>query len=226
MNEGPAWFQTIESFAGLMWYAKCKKDALARMRRFVPPTDSFELRMAYSQYFVNLLSLIDQAKEIFKGDFEFDWKNSLEIKWKSGDLVNQYLRDVRNAIIHRGFDATNAAEVVGGYVLPLSPLQIPNRQGRMIGHTPPAKYLLQIAFACEESASEVILRHAQPSIDKSNSVSLEVKKQHIHRLIYDNARIPDKIKSFILEKFDEIVWSKIFENDHNSLREILRPDNE
>lgn len=214
----------LDRLSGLIWYARCKRDALDRIRRFVPPADSIAMRMAYSQYFVNLQSLIDRSTELFGSDVRNQWISSLNgFGDQDGRGNERYLRELRNAIVHRGFDPTGAGNVIGGFVLARSPRMIPDRHGANVAFRLPAEYLLQIAFHCETIIPSLVLDHANTTLSEIKSIPLNQRKDEILQTIRDSEHIPDEIKGFVLSKFDEFSWERFIQNDHQSLEEALNP---
>lgn len=211
-----------EKISGLIWYALCKRDAIDQMRRFSVPADGHEMRMAYSSYFVNLQSLIDRSKELFGDSLVDDWINCLDgYGEQSGEENERYIRELRNAIVHRGLNPTASAEVLGNFVLPHSPMSFPSRAGKTVTARPPDRFLLQIAFRCEEHINDIIIKHAQPHINSIGSIPIKKRSEEIIEFVRSSEFIPEEIKTMFLRNVEKIPFQTFFDNDAKALSDAL-----
>ena len=92
-----------------------------------------ELRLYYSAYFAHLLSvtelLLDKRYphrqnfgEVFETDFVFPGH-------PNGNENYAYVRELRNSIIHRGYDIASSAHVIKDFLLILAPEHATDRSG-------------------------------------------------------------------------------------------------
>lgn len=213
-----------EIISGLKWYFQAKNLALKNALSIKCPLSvdqQNDLRIFYSLYIANLLSATEMLLE---KDYQFsqDFKQELETALSfpnhpNGDSNYSYLRELRNSVIHRGFDLSSSAHVEDDFPLMIAPQLIENRSGNkaysafgfylfeMISLVEPiignlienhlnAKGLLQPLFTQQEMAVEtkVYLANAVGIPDWVKNTALS----NLEELDYEQMQL-DQIKSFI-----------------------------
>lgn len=118
-----------KDIGALIWHLECKRLALTTLDTFVPPADSFTMRMHHSLYIVNLMSAIDMINEYFDTNFYQFLQSELNVNGTGGENVLSYIRELRNGIVHRGEDPTRIGTVVNGVVRAVAPETVSNRKG-------------------------------------------------------------------------------------------------
>ncbi|WP_298596334.1 hypothetical protein [Zoogloea sp.] len=147
----------------LSWYMSARQTALRSALSFRTPlsvTDLADMRVHYSGYFLNLLA----ATELFR-EKTTSWSNDFEAKlyarfvfdgFQDGKANYSYIRELRNAVIHRGLDIVSAAHVDGCFPMIYAEPKIQNRL-RTETFFAFGKYLLNVIEKCELVIGPVML---------------------------------------------------------------------
>ena len=103
--------QARELISGLKWYFQAKNLALKSALSIISPLSvdqQNDIRIYYSLYLANLLSATEMLLEkeyLFSQDFKQEIEAALSFPgFTDGENNYSYLRELRNAAIHRGFD--------------------------------------------------------------------------------------------------------------------------
>lgn len=123
------WNMNQQFLDGLEWYVDVKDKALKEILGLKAPLDGMAARLSYGLYFVNLLSLTEGVIEIVptakdKIHAAFDRLGGM-----SGRQNYGYLRELRNSLVHRGFDIVSAGILHGSRVYLLAPSEIFDKTG-------------------------------------------------------------------------------------------------
>lgn len=117
------------------WYLVKINKSIAVIEDFKLPANHEEVRFQYSILIESLFSLIDyleDKKVIFKNNkFDIEGRVKTEIGFDGGIIVD-YMRELRNSIIHRGADPTSAGSVVNDRIVILAPEHIFSRHGSLM----------------------------------------------------------------------------------------------
>lgn len=113
----------------IFYYLKTKRFAISKMAKFIRPLDneqSEEMQIIYGIYFNSFSSLIDYIEK------DLNQKHIKEICYRIfGSLDNfLYVKELRNSIIHRGLDLSQAGCNIKGLedlVAPFAPKIVYNR---------------------------------------------------------------------------------------------------
>lgn len=147
----------------LSWYMSARQTALRAALSFRTPlsvTDQTDMRVHYSGYFLNLLA----ATELFRETTTL-WPNNFEVQlysrfvfdgFQDGKANYLYVRELRNAVVHRGLDITSAAHIDGNFPMILAEPEIQNRRGTET-FVAFDKYLLLVIAKCESVIVPVML---------------------------------------------------------------------
>lgn len=157
--------RTVETVYALEWHFEAKRLALRNALKFrcpLSPTAQNELRLYYPEYFAHLLSATEMLRE---ADYPHSQSfiSSLERRFvfegrPDGASNYAFVRELRNAVIHRGLNINAAAHVEADFPLLVAPSSLTNRSGSKtqlgFGH-----YLLEVIGKCEAVVGPVIADH-------------------------------------------------------------------
>jgi hypothetical protein len=135
-------------FDGLLWYLSVRNWAYEKIIACPHGSQIFDVRMCHSLYFVTLLGATDHisdhlknnevARSAFEGRLEAGFTGTQNLK---------YVRELRNAIIHRGLDPAAAAHSDGTFLHVLCPGSVPDRRNKET-YTCTFKYMSELAIRC------------------------------------------------------------------------------
>jgi len=216
--------QAREIISGLKWYFQAKNLALKNALSIKCPmsvAQQNDIRVFYSLYLANLLSATEMLLEK-EYPFSRDFKQELDAGFAFPHHPNaesnySYLRELRNAVIHRGFDISSSAHVKDGVPLMIAPQSIENRSGKK-SYPAFGFYLLEMISLVEPIIGSLIENHLnakgllQP-LSTQNEMAVETKaylanavgvpdwvknmaSSHIDALDHEQMQL-DQIKSFI-----------------------------
>ncbi|WP_428486342.1 hypothetical protein [Rhodopila sp.] len=132
-------------FSGLLWYLEARNWALEKIKSCPHGSHLFDVQMYHALYFTNLVSAFDHVSDHLKDDKAAQQAFIFRIESGFGDTGNwEYVRELRNAIIHRGLNPTSAAHGDGTSVFALCPVTIQNRWHKK-SHTCTFRYMVELA---------------------------------------------------------------------------------
>lgn len=200
--------------------------AALQMRAPLSAEQAEDLRIHYSNYFVNLLSAIEAIRE----DEQFEAKRfaeALESNFASKDSPSgannyAYIRELRNAIVHRGLNLFSTAHFPENVPLLVAPNQITNKSGNR-RYESFSFYVLGVIERCESVVGPTIEAHLEniglfekyPDSEESLAESLE--------FIESSVVIPDWAKKMAQATIGKVDFHVIHQASVAKLREILKP---
>ncbi|WP_317202174.1 hypothetical protein [Janthinobacterium sp.] len=147
----------------LLWYMSARQTALRAALSFrtqLSVTEQTDMRVHYSGYFLNLLAAIDLFRDtatLQSNAFEAQLCSRLVFDvFQDGAANYSYLRELRNAVVHRGLDITSAAHIDGNFPMILAEPKVQN-QKRTKTFFAFDKYLLHVIAKCESVVGSVML---------------------------------------------------------------------
>jgi hypothetical protein len=147
----------------LAWYMSARQTALRAARSFRTPlsaTDQTDMRVHYSGYFLNLLAATELFREtttLQPNDFEAQLYSRLVFEgFRDGEANYSYIRELRNAVVHRGLNITSAAHIDGNFPMILAEPKVQN-QKKTKTFVAFDKYLLHVIAKCELVVGSVML---------------------------------------------------------------------
>lgn len=200
-----------DTIAGLIWYAQCRQLALQQIQSFRPPADLQAMRLCYGLYLMHLHSLLDLAKEE-DSQVLARWEADLEWGGLSGSNNARFLRELRNAIVHRGADVTMRGTIVNGHVCAVSPFEVWGREtrGRRTGPFSAFESLLWNMFVVAEDA---LVKTLKPLVRRIETQLLAYDEREgrneFLKAVSDDAFLPDWVKSGAHETAAEIPFGQI-----------------
>ncbi len=200
----------------LTWYFQSKNLALKNALIFRCPLavgQQTELRHYYGSYFASLVS----ATELL---LEKEYPYNAEFK-QAREKYYGYVRELRNAIVHRGLDVCAAAHVDGDFPVPVAPRTVQNRSGNK-SYNAPAFYLHDIIRMCEIAVGPAIECHlgkvglVVPQNTQEQAVAANI------RHIAESAVVPEWVKEQALKTVGSIDHVELQRTQIRNLLDLLR----
>lgn len=113
-----------EFLSGLEWYVDMKDKAIEDVLALRTPLDAKVARLSYGLYFTSLLSLTEAVIEKVPDSKEKIHASLDEFGGMEGTQNYEYIKQLRNAITHRGFNVTASGLQHGDRVYLLAPQTI------------------------------------------------------------------------------------------------------
>ncbi|MDD5240507.1 MAG: hypothetical protein PHG47_02170 [Sulfuricella sp.] len=186
--------------SALEWYFESKnlaiKNALG-LRCPLSPEQQKELRQYYSEYFVALVStteLLCEPSYEFSTRFKEQLNAALSVEaFPDGKGNYDYIRELRNSIVHRGLDICSAAHVYEDRLLVVAPAKVFDRNGRK---SFPAfgNYLIEIIAKCEETVGPLIAKHLEEVGLLKPLLTQDQAKAEASRYLTEAPAVPDWVK--------------------------------
>ena len=202
--------QHSELRSAIEWYFESKNLAIKNALKLRCPLSSEqqkELRQYYSEYFVALVSAIELLRES-SYEFNVQFKEQLievlsfEI-FPNGKENYDYIRELRNSVVHRGLDLCSAAHVCEEHFLVVAPIKVFDRNGTKsfsaFGH-----YLLEIIAKCEEAIGPFIAKHLQEVGLLKPLLTQDQASEEARRFLAAASAVPDWVKTNALSSVSQI----------------------
>lgn len=143
----------------LSWYMSARQTALRAALSFrtqLSVTDQTDMRVHYASYFLNLLAATELFREttaLQPNDFEAQLYSRFVFDgFQDGEANYSYIRELRNAVVHRGLNITSAAHIDGDFPMIIAEPKVQN-QRRTKTFFAFGKYLLDVIQKCESVVS-------------------------------------------------------------------------
>lgn len=199
-----------EIVSGLKWYFQAKNLALKNALSIKCPLSvdkQNDIRVFYSLYLANLLSATEMLLEK-EYPFSQDFKQELEAavsfpNHPNGESNYSYLRELRNAVIHRGFEISSSAYVKDDVPLIIAPQSIENRSGNK-SYSAFGFSLLEMISLVESVIGKLIESHLNAkgllqSLSTQQEMAAETKAY-----LADAVEIPDRVKKMASSHIDKL----------------------
>ena len=179
----------LRLFGGLLWYIEARNWAFEKMKATPHGSNVFDLRMHHSLFFVNLISAADHVVDYLKDNKAARDAFIDRIRGgfgKNGDY--KYVRELRNSVVHRGFDPSAAAHSDQTILHVLCPTTVEDQNGRTYSCS--FKYLRELAQKCREvidpAISDVLegLNLFDPQLHEPNRAETMKALAHLIHRIY------------------------------------------
>lgn len=186
--------------AALEWYFESKNLALKNALGFrcpLSPEQQKELRQYYSEYFVALVSatkLLCESSYEFSTRFKDQLNAALSFEaFPNGKGNYDYIRELRNSIVHRGLDICAAVHVYENRLLVVAPTQVSDRNGKK---SFPAfgRYLIEIVAKCEETLGPYIAKHLEEVGLLRPLLTQDQARAEANRFLAEAPAVPDWVK--------------------------------
>lgn len=192
----------LEIKNSINWYLVKINKSISAIEIFRPPVSHYELRSQYGVLLESIFSLIDYIEDkrmIFENNkFEMEGKIKKEIGFE-GDIIIDYMRELRNSIIHRGTDVTSAGNVIKGRLAVLAPDNVTKRNGSLIKR-PKEIFLDKLLVVIDNATKNVIISelHRLNILEENNVQSINDLATRLKNLPIPH-HAPNEVKMMIEE---------------------------
>jgi hypothetical protein len=191
--------------------------------------DQADMRVHYSGYFLNLLAATELLREttvLESGDFEGRlYSHFVFDGFQDGAANYSYIRELRNAVVHRGLNITSAAHFIGNFPMILAEPKVQN-QRRTKTFLAFDKYLLHLIVKCESVVGSVMLDCLSAAGILDATIDAEAAVAEYYETIEQSHAVPDGIKAMALAIEFEPEWAVAAHTSAmTKLREALAPCN-
>ncbi|GGD83810.1 hypothetical protein [Caballeronia grimmiae] len=225
-------FENRDMLYSLSWYMSARQTALRAALSFrtqLSVTDQMDMRLHYSGYFLNLVAATELFREttsVQPSTFETQLYSRLVFDgFQDGEANYSYIRELRNAVVHRGLNITSALHIDGNFPMVLAEPKVQN-QSRKKTFVAFDKYLLHIIEKCESVVGLVMLDCLNAAGIFEAAVDVEATAAEYRDAIKQSHAMPDFAKAMALATEFKPEWA---EAAHGSamtkLREALAPCN-
>ncbi|OUJ15603.1 hypothetical protein HK28_07450 [Acetobacter sp. DsW_063] len=209
-----------ENICQLAWYAECMNRALAEIRGFSPPAR--DVRFHHSLFIINFMSLIDLAVEFYGPLFKQQFIKKLDgTGGQTGENNEGYLRELRNATIHRGMDIASSGTVISNHVRAIAPEEIFDRHRKKGPFKPFASTLLEIFEISRLIGGSLVLEFAEPWFREMESREFNEMRDQYLRDLEENTFLPEWAINAARENIDQIPFMEIRAHNSHTLRILL-----
>lgn len=221
--------ETRDMLHALTWYMTARKTALRAALSFRTPLTEIaltDMRVQYGTYFQNLLSATELMREpapLPPESFETElYARFVFPGFQDGKSNYEYIKYLRNAIIHRGYDITSAAHVNGDFLMLVAEPSFQNNA------TNPAKiktfhafdmYVLNIIIKCESVIGGVIFDALNNAGVFQATVDPQAATAEIRTEVQNSHVLPEWAKAMLATLELKPEW---FVDMNNSMKDRLR----
>lgn len=209
-------------------YTESKNSAIKSALQYRCPLSAEDYNnknILYSQYIINIVSLID-----ILSDHQYEFNNDFVIRLKKSfsftsryDAENNisYLRNLRHSIVHRGLNICSACHVFENFPMIIAPEIVTNYSGKN-SYAPFEFYLIKIIHEYEEVIGKIIFEH----LDHIGILKQQLTKEHaivnhISETLKSNV-MPLNIKLISLAFVDSIDFVSVQDELISSLVSLLQ----
>lgn len=206
----------------LLWYADCRRLALDVVVDFLPPADGRLMRLYHGLYLSNLMALVDRTAELYGEDVLGKWKAALEgLGGHSGENNAGFVRELRNAFVHRGLDLTASGVVIAGRVCALSPSEVQRRFGKGTAYVAFASLLTNVFAACEDAIGPIVIAAASSDFAAAEAATNDQLRQQYLDQVAVSRGIPDWAKAMALTSVEAIPFDAVRRQQVDRLKGLL-----
>lgn len=216
-----------EILSSIQWYFESKNLALRNALAIHCPLSveaQRDIRLYYSQYFASLLSATELLREN-EYPHKLAFEKQLYTNFSFSDFPNGkenylYLRELRNSLVHRGYDITSSAHIADNFPLLIAPENIPCRYGKST-HKAYGVYVLDIIKKTESVIGQVFCSHIDevgllhPSLPHSEML------KHTATFIEQSKVMPAWVKRMALDALPTIDFEMVQRTQFANLKAIL-----
>ena len=191
---------------GLLWYLETRNWAFARIKACPIGSLPQDIKMYHYLYFSNLLGAVDLVDDFVRALGKISaFSVGLEHGF-SGQIDFKYVRELRNAIVHRGLDPAAAGHANDNVILVLCPPHVCDRAGHRT-YTCTFKYTTELAECCNRVVNTAIFEALETNGFLSSG-KLIVSKEQVLDDIKCSTAMPDWAKSMAQNALDDMDFDK------------------
>jgi hypothetical protein len=181
----------------MKWYFSKANRAIDKIIDMKIPADNDDLRFYYGVYVESIFSALD----LFRENGYITHKGIQEIL---EDNAYVYLRELRNSIVHRGYDLATAGTVINERVFLRMPSDIFDKKGGLI-QEPTEEFLLHFLLNIDTKIRDLIFDQTVGLIPDVLTQEEQVKYFEDFKMnVSNNPHIPDDIKEMFALNFEKI----------------------
>jgi hypothetical protein len=202
--------QHSELRSAIEWYFESKNLAIKNALKLRCPLSTEqqkELRQYYSEYFVALVSAIELLRE---SSYEFNVQFNEQLievlsfePFSDGKENYDYIRELRNSVVHRGLDLCSAVHVCEEHFLVVAPIKVFDRNGKK-SFSAFGYYLLEIIAKCEEAIGPFIAKHLQEVGLLKPLLTQDQASEEAGKYLLEAQAVPDWVKTNALNLISQI----------------------
>lgn len=185
-----------------------------------------DLRIHYSNYFVSLMAateLLIKDTSVNGASFEQTLETAFGALSTPLSATNYlYVRELRNAIVHRGLDIASATHFVDDFPLLVAPTSVRNR-GRAQRYSAFGFYLLQVVKGCETVVGPTINAHLDSLGILDKEPDVEAWAEETRQLVQTSAVMPDWVREIASDSLHMSDYTVIHHDRISRLRGLLLP---
>jgi hypothetical protein len=216
----------------LSWYVSARQTALRTALSFrtqLSLTDQTDMRVHYSGYFLNLLAATELFREtttLQPNNFEAQLYALLVCdEFPDGKANYSYIRELRNAVVHRGLDITSAAHIDGNFPMILAEPKVQNQRGTKT-FVAFGKYLLHVIAKCESVVGSVMFDCLNAAGIFEATIDTEAAVAAYREAVEQSHVMPEHVKAMALATEFKPEWVVAAHSSAiTKLREALAPCN-
>ncbi len=183
------------------------------------------MRVHYSGYFINLLA----ATELFIETTTLqpnNFKEQLHLRlvfdgYQDGVANYSYIRELRNAVVHRGLDITSDAHIDGNFPMILAVPRVQDRNGKKTYSTFD-KYLLDVINKCESVIGAVMLDCLNDAGIFEANIDPDAAVIEYRKSVEQSHSMPNEVKAMFLANEFKPEWAVATHSAAmKKLREVL-----
>ena len=206
---------------GIVWHLECMVLAKSEIDGFKPPANTFQMRMYYSLYLTNLLSLIDMMRDEYGEDLQSKLESAVQTPQFSGQCILGYLRELRNGVVHRGIDPTSGGMVIDDVVCAISPSVVESVKGTR-KYNAPSALLRDVLYHCGKHAKSVTRQFIESILEEQESIDPKFMLVDALRAIDVAAHMPDWAKQMSREHIGPDMLQQVQAHRLSKVRELLK----
>lgn len=207
-----------EFFSGLNWYLESRNWAFGKMRTCPHGSQIFDVRMYHSLYFISVMSAIEHVRDYLRTGSEMERKFMKTIRGSAQDF--EYVRELRNAVIHRGLDIAAAAHSDNSVLYVLCPERVADRHGKK-SYTPSVRYLLQLAAQCD-SACNPAIESVLTTLGLFDPLQHLATKEETQGWVKNSSAMPEWAKAMSAGMFGQLNFPEVAQKVANARIEKMR----
>lgn len=212
----------------LHWYFEAKNLALKNalsLRCPLSAQQSKALRLYYSEYLSHLVSateLLLEKEYLHREAFRSLLEEQFVFEGHpDGNANYSFIRELRNSVVHRGYDITSAAHVAGNLPLVIAPPSIASRDGSKV-YESLGYYLLDVIAKCEGVIGPIIARHLSEVALLSVAVVQDQAVDAAKEFIEASDAMPPGIKEMALGSIEQVDYAEVRRAQIDALVKILK----
>lgn len=222
--------EKLQLISALTWYLEAKNLSIINacsLRCPLSASDAQNLRIYYSQYFINLLAITELLAKDYKGAdgkanerYKIILHKQLDFcENNTGKKNYDYLRELRNSIIHRGLDITSQATINDdGHILVYAPLYCFNQDGTKKYKTFDT-LLSNIIIKVDERIRLSVLKHLSAESIFDIGITTDKLRIDAKDKILANPNIPSYVKEMANSSINALTEDQMLEiKNGNSIK--------